>query len=1064
MPRFDLAALRTEDALTDDPGAPLRIAKTFAVRLGMKRGTWTELPGGDRIWRLRITSAGAQAISLLYDRFYLPPGATMHVYNPETGMTIGAFTEANNKATRKFGTALTGGDVAVIEYFEPAAQRGRGHIEVSQVGHVYRYGGLLTGEGPGDSGSCQVDINCEEGADWQDEKKGVARIIVGGQSLCSGSLLNNSSGDGTPYFLTARHCINAVGLDAEGNPDASNWVLYWNYERVGCGAASPGKPIETTAGATVVANSTSNTNGDFALLLLDESPSAAYEVYYNGFSNATAPGTGGVGIHHPSLDYKKIATHSELPRSFDFNGEAGMYWRLNWDPTANGYSVTEGGSSGSPLFRPDGLVIGQLFGGSSLNCSDPANDHAIYGKIAYNWDGVPGATAQRRLRDWLDPSGQAGEVTVAGAYLEAPAPAVTVTSATLSGDVAESSAGGRDGCRGFLDHLVDIRMSRDPGQALDFRLDPQGSATASDYRVTPETVTLGGGAGLTAQFTVRVWDDAEIEDPESLSFSPALAGPAPADVVRLSPVPVAATVADDDGSAASELELLSEDFAGGLPATWSTASQGAAAAPWAVRADYYGSDLNGTPFLFADSDDAGVVLIDEYVTLPVTPGGGLLTAELTFLHYLQTYAGDYDEIAAVEVFDGSAWVIAYILRENDDTGLWDNPTATSVDLTPYLNPAMQVRFRYSGLYDYFWALDDIAITGTAETSPGDVTVAPFETYWGPNARIALNAPNGGGPIGQLTNLSSVDYGCLTVEVERSAELAPSYPFTGVAPNRRAFGRTFALSPPADAAVGDYAAEFFLTEAEVTEVTAALGMPVTSLGIAKVSDVDAFADVTPDNAAAQVIDWQPAVARAVSPGVTGLKATFATGFSSFGISGNVQAPVPVELISFEGTRLNADAATLTWRTAAERDNAGFEVLRSADGEDFEVLGFVEAGAVPDGIQDYAFVDGGLGRMAAYYRLRQLDYDGTATETAIVAVAGVTSDAAAPQARFSAAGQLLVQDLAPASVVTLTDATGRRLGQWRTPDLPTGELAVGPLPAGVYFVHFAATGSTTRLVKP
>ncbi len=80
---------------------------------------------------------------------------------------------------------------------------------------------------------------------------------------------------------------------------------------------------------------------------------------------------------------------------------ANTHWRVNWIATQNGHSVTEGVSSGSPLFTSNKKIIGQLHGGSPDNCSDPANDPGEYGRFDVSWNGP---SPQRRLKDWLDPS------------------------------------------------------------------------------------------------------------------------------------------------------------------------------------------------------------------------------------------------------------------------------------------------------------------------------------------------------------------------------------------------------------------------------------------------------------------------------------------------------------------------------------------------------------------------------------------------------------------------------------------------------------------------------------
>ncbi|MEM9992177.1 MAG: hypothetical protein AAF738_10460, partial [Bacteroidota bacterium] len=124
-------------------------------------------------------------------------------------------------------------------------------------------------------------------------------------------------------------------------------------------------------------------------------------------------GTGGVGIHHPSGDVKMIATHSTTPQSV----QSSRYWRIYWNVTPNGHSVTEGGSSGSGLFQSSGLLIGQLFGGfdgGQPNCDDPFSDEGDYGKLSYSWDNNGATDSRRRLRDWLDPVSGGTTTAVAG--------------------------------------------------------------------------------------------------------------------------------------------------------------------------------------------------------------------------------------------------------------------------------------------------------------------------------------------------------------------------------------------------------------------------------------------------------------------------------------------------------------------------------------------------------------------------------------------------------------------------------------------------------------------------
>ena len=112
-------------------------------------------------------------------------------------------------------------------------------------------------------------------------------------------------------------------------------------------------------------------------------------------------------------------------------------------------------------------------------------------------------------------------------------------------------------------------------------------------------------------------------------------------------------------------------------------------------------------------------------------------------------------------------------------------------------------------------------------------------------------------------------------------------------------------------------------------------------------------------------------------------------------GSQESPLPVELASFEATRTQArdggaEAVQLTWTTAAEQNNAGFEVQRRAEETDsWQRVGFREstaAGGTTTQAQNYRFTDEALPYAAdtLAYRLRQVDTDGSATLTEPVMV--------------------------------------------------------------------------------
>lgn len=522
MPAIDVRALLAEDVIDQSYNLPLRFAFGHSVDLDLNNsGVWTELRGGDRVWRLSIHCPEALNINLLYSDFLLPAGAELYLYNKDASQLLGAFTEKNNKDNRRFATALIHGENLTLEYYEPASVRGQGSIKIAQVSHGYRNLDGSTDEKV--SGDCQVNVNCEEGADWQNEKKGVARILMDGLYLCSGSLVTNTANDCKPLFLTANHCLmGGIKQDAIINPDVSGYVFYWNYEYASC-ANSGSLPEQTTSGGTVLANAGLMETGthtllssDFALIELDENPRGSYDVYFNGWDATGEQGNTGVGIHHPAGDAKKISTHSVIPE-FD-----GYYWALYWDPTQNGHSVTEGGSSGSALFRENGVIIGQLFGGGSVNCDDPANDLALYGQLSYSWtnsDDLLTSDPRRRLNTWLDPIGQGSIRSMGGTYDPCEVPKVYFK--TVATTVSEEDASLTEGCRSYKNHIFEMGITPYPTQPVNVQIFVDGDADSGesmDYELLSNTLTFNNVTN-TQTFEVRVYDDVYPEDAEFLEFT-----------------------------------------------------------------------------------------------------------------------------------------------------------------------------------------------------------------------------------------------------------------------------------------------------------------------------------------------------------------------------------------------------------------------------------------------------------------------------------------------------------------------------------------------------------------
>ncbi|HEX9251797.1 MAG TPA: T9SS type A sorting domain-containing protein [Ignavibacteriaceae bacterium] len=113
----------------------------------------------------------------------------------------------------------------------------------------------------------------------------------------------------------------------------------------------------------------------------------------------------------------------------------------------------------------------------------------------------------------------------------------------------------------------------------------------------------------------------------------------------------------------------------------------------------------------------------------------------------------------------------------------------------------------------------------------------------------------------------------------------------------------------------------------------------------------------------------------------------------GVSGRFITPydlaiIPVELTSFVGSSSNG-RVELSWTTATELNNSGFEIQRSSDGYNYIKIGFVPGNGTTSEPKAYNFIDNNSGIGKQFYRLRQIDFDGTFNYSGIVEV-----DVAAP----------------------------------------------------------------------
>ncbi|RPD48703.1 T9SS C-terminal target domain-containing protein [Hymenobacter sediminis] len=187
---------------------------------------------------------------------------------------------------------------------------------------------------------------------------------------------------------------------------------------------------------------------------------------------------------------------------------------------------------------------------------------------------------------------------------------------------------------------------------------------------------------------------------------------------------------------------------------------------------------------------------------------------------------------------------------------------------------------------------------------------------------------------------------------------------------------------------------------------------------------------------------------------------------------VNPPLPVQLTSFVGEAAPAHT-NLTWQTAQELNSAAFEVEASSDGRTFRTVGKVAAAGTSAQAHTYRYQHAATGTGTRFYRLRQVDVDGSSTYSSVLAlsVKGAANSAvrvvAAPNPfRTSLQLRLSATEALPTSgSVQLTTLAGQTVYQQNISSLLTQAVVELPqlprLPAGVYMAQVVLDGHTTFL---
>lgn len=372
-------------------------------------------------WTLAVATPGASGSRLHLQGLGLPDGLELYSYGTTKGEVFGPYPQAGPIGDGDLWTNTIGGDAHFLELRATAPEYnsllGDVAFTVSEVGLLSpdRFGVPGTGaeEAADDleatgrrcsyNANCIVNGECYTSSTFpaiDQVRDGIAFIVFslpGGQYICSGGLLNDTGGTGTPYFLTANHCFST-------QPAATSAEFYWDYRRSSCGAACNNPSVNNRSlGATLLASKSAT---DFTFLRLNGTLPAGR--VFLGWNTASVHNQVGMTLH-------RISHPQGAPQSYtqyEVDSPAGTCSGIplgDFIYSTDTLGATEGGSSGSPVTNSSGQVVGQLFGACGTNVSnvcDSVNNNTVDGAFRETFETV---------QEWLVSGCSAGSISPTGA-------------------------------------------------------------------------------------------------------------------------------------------------------------------------------------------------------------------------------------------------------------------------------------------------------------------------------------------------------------------------------------------------------------------------------------------------------------------------------------------------------------------------------------------------------------------------------------------------------------------------------------------------------------------------
>ncbi|MFW6175768.1 MAG: hypothetical protein ACOC7L_02995, partial [Acidobacteriota bacterium] len=354
-------------------------------------GAFVRVGADATAWGASVRVEEAHRLRLVLEDVSLPAGTRMWVYDRD-GEAVAFGPELAHEGTL-WTPSVSGPEIRLeLELDRGALASDAGYgFSVARVAEIFRLdaqGAPILGAGfaAKDHDACLVDVSCKNASTFpaiEEASTAVAHLQfpaeqAGFVGVCTGGLLNLApeAPDDLPFpLLTANHCLSTQG-------EAANLEAFWDIRSSSCdGAAPEPEDVPRINGATLLAT---GVESDFTLLELSDFPApppsgTRFVLGWDSSVPELAPGTElhriSYPVTHQEIHPQRYTRYRVLdPDEFNVCEVEPSDPQVN-DPEKFHHTVfleggTFGGSSGGPIMRGNGQVVGQLFGACGQDPQD----------------------------------------------------------------------------------------------------------------------------------------------------------------------------------------------------------------------------------------------------------------------------------------------------------------------------------------------------------------------------------------------------------------------------------------------------------------------------------------------------------------------------------------------------------------------------------------------------------------------------------------------------------------------------------------------------------------------